>query len=209
MHALIRRIPILPVVLALALCGSYVSFAALAAIHFPTAYSPLHNTLSQLGNRTLNPGGFQLYLIGCFLGGIFAIGFFLSLAPWRASGSRLQNRALVLVQLLGVVGGFGLVMNAVFPENQLTIHHFWAGVVFNSLGAAMLLAPFAFRRPGRIDLGMVGLPIVAAVAVVLMFVFARDHVMEWVPSSLFLLSSAVLGVKTRAMVLADPVRTRR
>lgn len=209
MHALIRRIPFLPVLLALALSGSYVIFAALAAIHFPTAYSPLHNTLSQLGNPTLNPNGFQLYLIGCCLGGIFAIGFFLSLAPWHASGSRLQNRALFLIQILGVVAGFGLVMNAVFPENQLTIHHFWAGVVFNSLGVAMLLAPFAFRRPGRIDFGVVGLPIVAVLAVVLMFVFARDHVMEWVPSSLFLISAAVLGLKTRAIILANPVPANR
>jgi hypothetical membrane protein len=206
MHHLSRRIPSLPIVLALALAGSYVLFSALAAAHFPTSYSPLHNTLSQLGNRYLNPQGFRLYLIGCALAGVFAMAFFLSLAPWKETGSRWQNRALLLVQVLGIVAGFALIMNAIFPENLLPAHHFFAGVVFNGIGAAMLVAPFAFRRRGRWDLGLTWLPILAVLAVLLMFVFASNHVMEWVPSSLFLLSSAMLGFKTRNVIIAEPAR---
>ncbi|GAC1512468.1 MAG: hypothetical protein NVS2B16_15440 [Chloroflexota bacterium] len=186
----------------LALAVSYTVFAVLASLHYPTAYSPFNNnTLSQLGNSDLNPRGAPFYLIGCALSGMFAIAFFVTLTPWRRTGTCLQNRLLMLVQALGVIGGFALVMNAVYPENQFQAHHFWAGVLFNCLGSALFLASFALRRRDRPNRSLTGVTMLAAVAVVVMFIFARTHWVEWVPVTLFLISPCLLGFHTRKLVL--------
>lgn len=174
---------------------SYVLFGVVAALHYPTAYGPFHNnTLSQLGNRYLNPHGFMYYLAGCAVAGVLAIGFFLSLGAWKRSGTRIQNRMLLAVQTLGVAGGVALVMNAVYPETQLHIHQFWSGVLFNSLGGAMLIAPVALWRRQHPNVRLLSLSLLVAAAVVIMFVFARDHWVEWVPVTLFLVSPTLLGL---------------
>ena len=181
----------------LALAFTYVVFGWLASLHYPTPYSPFHNnTLSQLGNTQINPRGAPYYLAGCALSGIFAIAFFVSLKPWHRTGTRAQNRLLMVVQGLGIVGGVALVMNAVFPENHYGQHHFWAGVLFNSLGAALFLASFALRRRERPNLGLSGVTALASAAVIVMFVFARTHWVEWVPVMLFLISPVLLGFHT-------------
>jgi hypothetical membrane protein len=190
----------LPLILGIAIGGSYAFFAALAALRFPHVYGPWQdNTLSQLGNPKLNPDGYILYLVGCAVAGIFAMAFFLSLGRWRVSGSPNQNRLLLLVQALGVVGGFALFMNAIFPENAYTPHHFWAGVVFNSFAAAALLAIPALWRTRSSNSGLIAFNVMAFAAVILMFVFAPVHWVEWLPAGLFLLFPPLLGVRTRTL----------
>lgn len=182
------------------MAGSYTVFLVLAATRFPHPYGPWQdNTLSQLGNRNLNPDGYGLYLVGCAVTGIFAIGFFLSLGPWKVSGTRRQHRLLLLVQALGVVGGFGLFMNAVFPENDFPQHHFWAGVVFNAFAAAAILAIPALWRTGRSNTSLIAFNVAAFAAVILMYVFAPVHWVEWVPAAMFLLFPLLLGVLTRTL----------
>jgi hypothetical membrane protein len=180
------------------MAGSYALFGALAAAKFPHAYGPWQdNTLSQLGNRYLNPNGYVLYLIGCALAGILAIAFFLSLGRWRVSRTLSQSRLFLLVQALGVAGGFALFMNAVFPENEYTQHHFWAGVVFNTYAAAALLAIPALWRPDRPNSALITFNVVAFAAVVMMFVFSPVHWLEWPPAGMFLLFPLLLAVLTR------------
>jgi hypothetical membrane protein len=194
----LRRSRSLPLLLAIAVAGSYVLFAALAATRYPHSYGPWHgNTLSQLGNLNLNPDGYILYLVGCALTGIFAIAFFTSLGRWRSSGTQTQNRLLLLLRALGVVGGVALVMNAVFPENEYAQHHFWAGVVFNSFAAASLVAIPALWRSGSANTALIAFDVAAFVAVILMFVFAPVHWVEWVPGAMFLLFPILLGILTR------------
>ena len=177
---------------------SFIVFSALAASHFPTPYSPIHeNTLSQLGNGKLNPHGAIFYLIGCAVTGLLAIAFFVSLFPWRDTGTSRQNRLLVIVQIVGVGAGLALIMNAVYPETSYRAHHFWAGVVFNGVGLVMLLAPFALWRPGRPNLSLAVIPSLGAVAVILMFIFAGVHWVEWIPVSLFLLCPSLFGLHAR------------
>jgi hypothetical membrane protein len=190
----------LPLILGIAVAGSYAFFAALAALRFPHVYGPWQdNTLSQLGNPTLNPDGFILYLVGCAVAGILAIAFFLSLGRWKVSGSRNQNRLLLLVQALGSVGGFALFMNAIFPENEYAQHHFWAGLVFNSFAAGTLLAIPALWRAGRSNSGLIAFNLVAFAVVILMYVFAPVHWLEWLPAGMFLLLPLLLGVLTRTL----------
>lgn len=190
----------LSLILGIGLAGSYVLFGALAAMRFPHAYSPWHNnTLSQLGNPNLNPDGYILYLVGCAVAGIFAVAFFLSLGRWRMSGTRNQKRLLLLVQALGVVGGFALFMVAIFPENEYAQHHFWAGVLFNSFAAATLVAIPALWRADRSNSGLIAFNVVAFATVILMFVFAPIHWVEWLPGGMFLLFPILLGVRTTTL----------
>jgi len=196
----LRRWRSLPLILGITIAGSYAFFAALAAVRFPHAYGPWQdNTLSQLGNPNLNPDGYILYLVGCAVAGIFAIAFFLSLCRWRVSGTRNQNRLLLLVQVLGGVGGFALFMNAIFPENEYVQHHFWAGLVFNSFATATLLAIPALWRVDRSNSGLIAFNVVAFAAVILMYVFAPVHWVEWLPAGMFLLLPLLLGVLTRTL----------
>lgn len=190
----------LPLVTGGAIIGSYVLFAVLAALRFPRAYGPWEgNTLSQLGNVHLNPNGYMLYLVGCALAGLFTIAFFFTLTPWNRTGRPGWNRVFFAVRLLGVVGGIALFMNAVFPENDYALHHFWAGLVFNSFAAAALLAvPLLWKR-GRANLGLVAFNVGAVIAVVLMFVFAPVHWMEWPPAAFLLLFPLVLVLLRRTM----------
>ena len=190
----------LPVILGIATAASYALFGALAAMRFPHGYGPWQdNTLSQLGNPNLNPDGYILYLVGCAFAGVFAIAFFLSLGRWRVSGTRNQNRLLLVVQALGVVAGFALFMNAIFPENEYAQHHFWAGVVFNSFAAATLLAIPALWRAGHFNSGLIAYNAAAFAAVILMYVFAPVHWVEWLPAGMFLLLPLLLGVLTRTL----------
>jgi hypothetical membrane protein len=196
----LRRWRSLPLILGIGLAGSYVLFGALAAMRFPHAYGPWHNnTLSQLGNSNLNPDGYILYLVGCAVAGIFAVAFFLSLGRWRVSSTANQKRLLLLMQALGVVGGFALFMVAVFPEDEYAQHHFWAGVLFNSFAAATLVAIPALWRAGRSNPVVIAFNVVAFATVILMFVFASVHWVEWLPGGMFLLFPILLGVRTTTL----------
>jgi hypothetical membrane protein len=189
-----------PLILGLATAVTYSCFAAIAAIQFPRGYGPWDSdTLSQLGNRNLNPGGYAIYLVGCGLAGLFSTAFFISLGAWSASGSRLQNRVLLLLQALGVTGSVGLFMNAIFPENQYSQHHFWAGVLFNTLAAAALVSIPALWRSGGPNAVLVAFDGLAFIAVAVMFAFPSKHWLEWPPAGAFLLFPTVLGLLTRRL----------
>jgi hypothetical membrane protein len=190
----------LPLAFALGVAGSFAVFGILAALRFPQPYGPWHdNTISQLGNPNLNPNGYALYLSGCVLAGLCAIGFFTCLSAYGRRDSRNQTRLLRLVQALGIVGGFALVMNAVFPESQYAQHHFWAGLVFNSFAAAAVVAIPALWSRGGSNSSLIVFNLVAFSAVILMFVFAPVHWMEWPPAVALLLFPLLLALRTRSI----------
>ncbi len=189
-----------PLILSAAMAGSFALFAALAAIRFPEGYGPWHgNTLSELGNPNLNPDGYVLYLIGCAVAGLCATAFFINLGRWHVSGTRGQNRLLLLLQLVGMIGGLGLFLNAIFPESQYVPHHIVAGLAFNCFAAAALIAIPALWRAGLWNLALIGLDIVGFIGVILMFVFSSVHWVEWVPVGMFILFPFLLTVLSRVL----------
>ncbi|GAC1525672.1 MAG: hypothetical protein NVS2B16_34090 [Chloroflexota bacterium] len=195
----LRRRGSLPLAPAFGMAASFALFGVLAATRFPHPYGPWeNNTISQLGNPNLNPNGYVLYLIGCALSGICAIGFFAGLGWWAERGARNQTLLIRVVQGLGVAGGFALVMNAVFPENHYAQHHFWAGLVFNSWAIAAIVAIPALRKRGGSNAGLIAFNLVAFAAVILMFVFSSVHWMEWPPAAMFLMFPLVLSALVRS-----------
>ena len=63
----------------------------------------------------------------------------------------------------------------------------------------MLLAPFAFWRRDRSNVGLITISSLAVAALLAMFVFARVHWVEWVPVTVLLISPILLGFQTRAI----------
>ena len=90
-------------------------------------------------------------------------------------------------------------MNAIFPENDYPQHHFWAGVVFNAFAAAAIVAIPALWRAGRSNRSLIAFNVVAFAAVILMYVFAPVHWVEWLPAGMFLLFPLLLGVLSRTL----------
>jgi hypothetical protein len=54
-------------------------------------------------------------------------------------------------------------------------------------------------RVGRSNSGLIAFNLVAFAAVILMFVFASVHWVEWLPGAMFLLFPIVLGVLSRTL----------
>lgn len=195
-----RRIPLF---LGASVAIAYVVCATVAAVRFPTSFGPWRdNTLSQLGNPRLNPAGHTVYLVGCGIAGALAIAFFASIGRWRASGTDMQRWVLLVVQALGVVGGVGLFMNAVFPETSYSQHHFWAGLLFNAFAATSLVSIPALVRPGRPHRTLIAFNVAAFAAVIFMFVFASVHWVEWLPAAMFLALPYVLALMGRGLETA-------
>src|SRR5690348_12783737 len=133
----------LPAYLAAAGVITYLLFALLAYSRYPADFSPVNNNwLSDLGNRNLNPGGADFYVWGCIAAGVALGAFFLSLARWRSSGSKIQNSLLLAVQAAGVVAAISLVMSAIYTEDQFEAHQFWSRLVNGGFALTMFVAPF-------------------------------------------------------------------
>lgn len=174
----------LPLILGVLPAIGYGFFALIAYLHFPTSYSPIHNTLSELGSPLLNPAGSGFYRVGCVIGGSTTIAFFLTLTRWRGSGTELQNRFLTVVQAFGMVAGLAMVMFAVFADNEALPHRIILGILATSSLVAMLLSLFALWRPHRDQRWRTAITLMASSAIVLMFAISDQHWAEWIPAIL-------------------------
>ena len=107
----------------------YCAFTFSSRALYPTAYSPVTNWLSDLGNSTYNPHGAILYNLGCILTGIALFPFFIGLYKWYSEEKRFRKRLLV-VQTIGCLAAFSLIVIGVFSENAGWIHNMWSEVFF-------------------------------------------------------------------------------
>jgi hypothetical membrane protein len=177
------------------MAGSFVLFAVLASFRFPGGYGPWDgNTISQLGNIRLDPLGANLYRAGCILSGVLAIGFFISLNSGRAAGAPTERRIWLLVRISGIAGGVGLLMNGIFPETQYAMHHFWAGVIFNSFAACAVLTPFALWSRVASRTLLAAFCVIALLAVMAMFAFPSRHWLEWPAATMLLAYPSFIAV---------------
>lgn len=196
-------------ILGLTMAGSFALFAVLAGVRFPGGYGPWDgNTISQLGNIRLDPLGANLYRAGCILSGGLAIGFFISLNTGPAAGPPIEKRIWLMVRVSGVVGGVGLLMNGIFPETQYAMHHFWAGVVFNSFAACAILTPFALWSRAASRTLLSAFCVISLLAVMAMFAFPSSHWLEWPAATMLLAYPSVIAVMlTRQAHDASALRT--
>lgn len=174
----------LPLVLAVLPAVGYGLFGFVAFLQYPGTFTPVHHTLSELGNPALNPAGSHFYRVGCVLGGTATIAFFLSLTGWRWSGTRLQNVCLGLVQALGTIAGASMVLFAVFANNESQAHLIDLGVLANSSLVLMLLSLVALRRTNRPQRLRIVTTLLASGTILLMYAIPGQHWAEWLPAFL-------------------------
>lgn len=198
----------MPLILALIPSIGYGFFGLVAYLHFPGPYSPIHNTLSELGSPLLNPAGSGFYRVGCVIGGSITIAFFLTLTPWRASGTELQNRFLTGVQAFGMVAGLAMVLFAVFADNESLAHRIDLGMLATSSMALMVLSLVALWRPHRHQRWRTAITLIASGAIVLMFAISAQHWAEWLPAFLSQVFVWTVGYET-AFKLNDPALSHR
>jgi hypothetical membrane protein len=114
---------------------------------YPTAYSPVTNWLSDLGNSTYNPNGAILYNAGCILTGIALFLFFIGLYKWYADEKRFRTPLLV-AQAVGCMTAFSLIMIGVFSEDSGWPHHLWSQVFFIlNLAILIQIGSILFTHP--------------------------------------------------------------
>lgn len=188
----------------------YLVFASLAYSRYPADFSPVNNNwLSDLGNRNLNPAGADFYVWGCIAAGVILGAFFLSLTPWKATGTRIQNWLLLAVQATGGVAAISLVMSAVYTEDQFEAHQFWSRLVSGGFAMAMFIAPFALRRAGRSSAILIAVAATGYVSIVARFIFDSAHWIEWPSIALILIFVFWVGLISTARNRVSSVETPR
>jgi hypothetical membrane protein len=144
---------------------------------YPTAYSPVTNWLSDLGNSSYNPRGAILFNLGCILTGIALFPFFIGLYEWYDDKKRFRL-GLMVWQAEGCVAAFSLIMIGVFSEDSGWPHRLWSIVFFILiLGILLGLGSLLFTHPRYARrIAYYGF-IVAAIDV--MFIFFDVPSLEW------------------------------
>jgi hypothetical membrane protein len=158
----------------------YCAFTFSSWALFSTAYSPVNNWLSDLGNSSssYNPRGAILYNLGCILTGITLFPFFIGLYKWYTD-ERWRRISLTISQVIGCLAGFALIMIGVFSEDAGWAHHLWSDIFFLlslivlvSVGASLFTHPRYTRAIGYYGF------IVAAINLVFVFRYGTP-LLEW------------------------------
>jgi len=201
---------VLPAYLAASGVVTYLVFAVLAYSRYPTDFSPMNNNwLSDLGNRNLNPDGADFYVWGCVAAGVILGGFFLSLTPWRTTGSRIQNWLLLAVQVTGGVAAISLVMSAVYTEDQFAAHQFWSRFISGGFAVALFSSPFAFHRAGRSSAILIAVAATGYASIVARLVFDAAHWLEWPSIALILVFVCWVGWMSATWNRGQSLKRRR
>ena len=109
--------------------GFFYAFTFISMAFYPTAFSPLNNWLSDLGNSNYNPNGAFLFNLGCILTGSMLFPFYLGM--YKFYREEFFHKIIVIgIQIVGCCSGLALIMLGVFPSEYTIPHMIWAGVFF-------------------------------------------------------------------------------
>jgi hypothetical protein len=182
----------------------YVAFAVVAYLHYPGAYGPLRNWLSDLGNPMDNPSGAVFYRLGCGLTAVFLLAFYSGLSQWN-TGDKKMRVLLTIAQAAGIFSALSLIMTAIFPlGTQTDMHRFWSMMLFVSLGfflifsATSLLRHPAFAR-WVAYYGLLTSAFNFVNGAILMAVFGDVYVGEWISVGMFMIYVIMLAYNSRAI----------
>jgi hypothetical membrane protein len=183
----------------------YCAFTFTSIALFPTAFSPVVNYLSDLGNSTFNPTGAWFYNAGCILTGLALLPFYAGFYEWYTV-ERRRKSLMVLTQVVGFLSAFSLIMIGVFSEDSMAQHLFWSELffVFNLL--VLILANISLMtRPKFIrPIGYYGLAV--AVVNLLFVVLTSTPLLEWFTVFTALVYAGLLAYNT--LKLTAPASTQ-
>jgi len=178
----------------------YVAFATLAYSQYPLSFSPVHNWLSDLGNRVDNPQGANIYNIGIILTAIFlAIWFTAGLNQWRLEHHTAQRILLTISQVGGILAAISLIMSALYPINLMQIHSFWSKMHFMMFGIGFGFSVAALRYHPLIPKADLYLGTSAALLPTFMLIYGNAYWMEWVAVGTFIIYILSIGKASLAL----------
>jgi hypothetical membrane protein len=156
----------------------YCAFTLTSIALFPTAFSPVVNYLSDLGNSTFNPRGAWFYNAGCILTGLALFPFYAGFYEWYTP-ERRRKLLITATQIVGFLSAFSLIMIGVFSEDSMTQHLFWSEFFFIFNLLVLILANISLlTRPKFIrPIGYYGLAV--AVVNLLFVVLTSTPLLEW------------------------------
>src|SRR4030042_518047 len=130
-------------------CAYFTCFFISLSLFSPPPLSPLNNWISDLGYSLLNPRGAIWFNIANILSGIGMTLYYVGFRGWYTEEGK-QNPLIKLTQIAGWVNALNIVMLGIFPEDQVDLHGFWAGIFFNVNFVVFLLTFLAFRSHRQI-----------------------------------------------------------
>ena len=182
----------------------YLVFALVAFLKYPSAYSPVSNWLSDLGNPLANPSGAVFYRLGYTFSGLGLALFYVKLGVWN-TGSRRTRLLLTVAQCAGVFSAVSLVVTAVFPLGTSTgIHSLWSMMLYISLGffltfsATALMKSPTFKR----GFGYYGF-VTAGVTFAFGAILHETRWAEWVSVGMFIVYVLMVACNSLALVRAS------
>ncbi len=125
--------------------GTYLACTFISWSLYPSAFSPLTNMISHLGDAVYNPNGAAWFNVGNILTGIGMVPFFIGFKLWYL-GDKNQVFLVKLAQIAGFVDAFAVIMIGLIPENLGLVHGYWAGFYFITNSLVLTLSYFAFRN---------------------------------------------------------------
>lgn len=144
---------------------------------YPTAYNPVDNWLSDLGNSTGNPRGAILFDLGCILTGIALFPFFLGLYKWYTN-EKWRKISVQISQAVGCLAGLALIMIGVSSEDSGWLHTLWSEIFFFlNLIVLIVMGVSLITRPKYRIIGVCGL-VVAGINLSLVAAFSTP-ILEW------------------------------
>jgi hypothetical membrane protein len=185
---------------AIMLVFGYLIFSLLAYSQYPFAFSPMTNWLSDLGNIEHNPNGAIFYNIGILLTAVMLLLFFLGLSSWKITDNRVQVVMLRLTQVFGMLGAFCMMMSAIFPINNYSIHAFWSTSLYILLSTGFIFLAAALRYHKEVPSWMLVLGISTAPLVILTKFFPTLYILEWIIVSISLVYVCLVGIETHRLL---------
>lgn len=180
-----------------ALC--YVALALLARSQYPGTYSPLHNWLSDLGSRSLNPRGALAYNVGVATTAVLLGAFFLGLSRWQIAGLRAQRAMLRTTQAFGLLGCLAMAMSALYPIDHLAQHRVFSISLYVMLGTAFVFSVAALRYHPQCPRWVLAVGVVTGFVDIVSAILGSVYALEWLTVALFLAYVLIVGLATRAM----------
>ena len=117
----------------------YCIFTFISFTLFPSAFTPVNNNLSELGDFYDNPNGAIFFNLGMILSGFLIIIFYIGLYKWfmNIQKSKLHVTALIA----GTVNALAVIMAGIFSETKETFpqHVFWSNLIFLSFFPILIL----------------------------------------------------------------------
>jgi hypothetical membrane protein len=145
---------------------------------FPTAYNPITNWLSDLGNSSYNPRGAILYNLGCILTGIALFPFFIGFYKWHTKET-WRKISIMITQAAGCAVAFALIMIGVFSEDSGWLHSLWSEVFFLLNMIVLVLAGASLYTHPHYAKGVGFYGFIVAVINLFFLFFSDTPILEW------------------------------